>query len=95
MKDKQKLSFDRLVVGSKYNIVSLCKRNETIETEGTFKGYIYLGRDQALKMEMEEGDEGAKQIRVVPSHMILYLDIIEQKEEKKKKDNNRNSSYFG
>ncbi len=95
MKKKQQLSFDRLVVGSKYRIVSLSKRNETLETVGTFKGYIYLGRDQALKMELEDSDEESKQIRVVPSHMILYLDIIEQMEQKDKNKVNRDSSYFG
>ncbi|GEM_PF-4329023 len=91
MKKKQHLSFDSLVVGSKYKIVSLSARDETIETMGEFKGYIYLGRDQALKMELDEEGE----IRVVPSHMILYLDIIEQAERKEKREKKRESSYFG
>ncbi|MFO8109370.1 MAG: hypothetical protein R6U17_02445 [Thermoplasmata archaeon] len=95
MKKKEMPSFDRLVIGSKYRIISLSKRDETMETVGTFKGYMYLGRDQALKIELECSGDEPEPLRVIPSHMILYMDIIEQMEQKKEKSKGRSSSYFG
>jgi len=87
---------DRLTVGSKYLIRSLHTREETLETSGTFRGYLTLGRDQALRMELDDEHEEPGKIRIIPSHMVIHIDIIEEVEEEEDdgKDTSR-SSYFG
>ncbi len=92
MKEKDERSFDRLVEGSKYRIMSFRTREESMETCGIFKGYLYLGRDQALKIELEDDD---KTIRLIPSHMVLYMEVIEQLEDAPKESKKSSSSYYG
>lgn len=83
-----------LVEGSKYKIRSLFSREETLVTSGEFKGYMFIGRDQALKMELDDTHEEAGLIRIIPSHMIIHIDIITQVPRKKEKGK-KTGAYFG
>lgn len=84
-----------LVKGSKYVIKSLYTREETLETRGVFKGYIVLGRDHGLKMELDDTHDNPGVIRVIPSHMIIHLDVIEQAAKEEEEESKKGSSYFG
>ncbi len=83
-----------LVEGSQYMLRSLYSREKTLETRGEFKGYIFIGREQALKMELDDSHEDAGTIRVIPSHMIIHIDIISQASRKKEKTK-KAGNYFG
>ncbi len=86
-----------ITVGSVYKITSLGARDSVIETEGTFKGFISIGVDEAgLLMELSSthGDK-AGSIRIVPLHVILLIDILESKENEKKEDDKGMAHYVG
>jgi hypothetical protein len=58
-----------------------------LETTGTFRGVVSVGTIDAIAMEMDHGDLKGK-IRVIPSHMVLAIDILEavKKEEEALED---------
>lgn len=67
-----------LTTGSSYCIASLSSRDHTVVTSGVFKGYISIGSEEGMVMELDESHEEHKgQQRVVPIHMILFIDIVE------------------
>lgn len=85
----------QLVEDSHYKIKSLSTRNELLTTTGYFRGYIQLGRGQALKVEMDDKNEDDEEsVRIIPCHMITSIDVIEEAEPKKEEDKKR-SSYHG
>ena len=71
-----------LTIGSFYQINSLQSKEQCLETEGIFKGYTVIGADEGLCIEMSKkhGDLAGK-IRVIPSNMIISIDIIKSKKE--------------
>ena len=85
---------DRLTEGSHYLVKSLSTRDEIIKTQGFFRGYIQLGKHQAISMELNESHEDEGETRIIPCHVIASIDIIDQAEstEETKKET---SSYFG
>lgn len=86
-----------ITVGSVYKITSLGARENVIETEGTFKGFISIGVDETgLLMELSSNhgkNEG--KIRIVPLHVILLIDILDAKENEKKEDDKGMAHYVG
>lgn len=81
--------------GSVYKITSIGARDNVLETEGTFKGFISIGVDETgLLMELSpnHGDMAGK-IRIVPLHVILLVDVLESKENEKKDDDKGISHY--
>ncbi len=96
MKDKNKKKANSaLTEGSHYLVKSLATRDDLLETRGFFEGYVSLGRGHALRIKLDDkndGDEG--EIRIVPNHMITSIDIIEENDEPEE-DNKPSSSYFG
>jgi hypothetical protein len=68
-----------LVIGSTYRIFSLGSREEKLETRGIFRGVVSIGTIDALAIELGPKHEAeiAGKIRVIPSHMILALDVLE------------------
>lgn len=91
---KKRNDTSELVEGSRYHIKSLYTRAETLETKGVFKGYMYIGRDQGVKIELDESHEDCGTVRIIPCHMIIFIDIIDQLE-KKVETEIKSSSYFG
>jgi hypothetical protein len=68
----------QLTLGSKYLIKSILTREQTMETEGTFKGVTTVGTSDALVMELGPKAGPLKgKIRLIPSHMIVSIDILE------------------
>jgi hypothetical protein len=83
----------QLTVGSEYRITSMESRDKPLITTGIFKGYTMMGDIDSLCMELGPSHkDAAGKIRVIPSHMIISIDIISAAEEKKKDDE---SIYVG
>lgn len=83
----------QLTEGSKYKITSMESRDKPLITKGTFKGYTMVGDIDSLCMELDGSHKEMEgKIRVIPSHMIISIDIIYMAKEKEKKDE---SIYVG
>jgi hypothetical protein len=92
-----------LTNGSLLLVRSADKGEEPLVTKGTFRGYVSLGGDQAISIELE-GTEGVGtdaagtkgRIRLVPCATVLSLDIITSaKAEEEKKNPESRPVYFG
>jgi len=85
-----------LTPGSQYRIKSLESRDHPMETVGVFKGYAALAHDTAVVIELDKshGDDKGR-IRLIPSHMILSIDVLKAEKEKEEKESETNAVYFG
>ena len=89
MSDNREKSAIVLSIGSKYRIKSLEARDKPLVTSGTFLGYTAIGHDEGMCIELDSTHEDkVGKIRVLPTHAIVSLDIIEavDKEDKKLPD---------
>jgi len=78
MKQKNNL---QLTEGSTYKITSLGTKDNPIVTCGIFKGYSVLGNMDAICMELDKTHKGfVGKIRIIPTHMVMYIDIVKAKE---------------
>ena len=86
-----------LTEGSKYKILSVGGKDNVLETEGIFKGFISMGVDEiGLLMELSENHgEMAGKVRIIPLHVILAIDVFEVKTNQKKDDEKEMSHYVG
>ena len=78
MKDRENME---LTKGSKYKIISLGGKENILESEGYFQGYINIGVDEiGLLIELDEKhDDMENKIRIIPLHVILAIDILDAK----------------
>jgi len=85
-----------LTPGSLYKIKSLESRDHPMETMGIFKGYAALAHDTAVVIELDKshGDDKGR-LRLIPSHMILSIDVLKAEKEKEEKEAESNAVYFG
>jgi len=85
-----------LTPGSLYKIKSLESRDHPMETVGIFKGYAALAHDTAVVIELDKshGDDKGR-LRLIPSHMILSIDVLKAEKEKEEKEAESNAVYFG
>ena len=83
-----------LTPGSLYRIKSLESREKPMETVGIFKGYAALAHDTALVMELGNGEDKGK-LRLIPSHMIISIDVLKAEKEREEKKGESNAVYFG
>ena len=94
MNDVKKME---LTEGSIYKVTSLGTKDNVLETEGVFKGFISIGVDETgllMKLNESHGDLAGK-IRIVPLHVILLIDVLDAKENEKKDDEKGMSHYVG
>ena len=80
----------RLIEGSEYEVQSLGSRETPLVTKGIFRGYTMVG-NHAEAMCIELGSSHKKfqgKIRVIPTHMILAIDIVKEgvEEEEEEED---------
>jgi hypothetical protein len=78
---------DKIVLteGSKYKIVSVEQKDNPMITNGVFKGYTSIGRDDAICIEMDDSHKNLKgKIRIIPCGMIIAIDVVEAVKEEKK-----------
>lgn len=86
-----------LTEGSVYKITSLGARDNVLETEGMFKGFISIGVDETgllIELSKSHGKMAGK-IRIVPLHVILLIDILDAKEDLTRDDSKGISHYVG
>jgi len=86
-----------LTEGSLYHIISMGTRDRPLETVGIFRGYTGIGADEGICIEMGEkhGDLAGK-IRVIPTHMVFAIDIIEPAEKEDETEKREEpAGYFG
>ena len=94
-KDEEKDNGVVLTKESRYRIKSLESRDHPLITSGKFIGYTAIGHDEGMAMELDETHEDKKgHIRVVPTHTIVCIDIIEAAEKEEKKEQ-RSSTMYG
>jgi len=85
-----------LTPGSLYRIKSLEARDKPMETVGIFKGYAAIAHDTAIAMELNgPGAEEKGRLRLIPSHMIISIDVLKAEKEKEEKESESNAVYFG
>ncbi len=73
-----------LTKGSRYKIVSASSKEENVISEGILEGFLTMGEEPAILLNIGEGKE--EKLRIVPVTTILYIDVIEQTEEKEKQE---------
>jgi len=85
-----------LTPGSLYRIKSLESRDHPMETVGIFKGYAAVAHDTAIVMELDKshGEEKGR-LRLIPTHMIISIDVVKAEKEKEEKEKDSNAVYFG
>lgn len=87
-----------LTNGSVLIVRSADKGESPLISQGTFRGYVSLGGDQAISMELDEeaGNGNKGRIRFIPCATLLSVDIVThaKAEEEKKAQENR-PVYFG
>jgi hypothetical protein len=84
-----------LTKGSKYRIESLESRDRTVVTHGEFLGFTMMGNIDGIAMRLDKSHaEMAGKVRIIPSHMIVSLDVIEAKKEEPEKDKKVTSAHF-
>ncbi len=85
-----------LTPGSLYKVKSLESRDKPMETVGIFKGYAALAHDTAVVMELNgsHGEEKGR-LRLIPSHMVISIDVLKAEKEKEEKEAESNAVYFG
>ena len=86
-----------LIEGSEYEVQSLGSRDTPIQSTGVFKGYTMVGNHaEALCLELGKGHKKlAGKIRVIPTHMVLSIDIIKEGEkEEEEEEDSASRSYM-
>lgn len=79
----------KMTKGSRYRIVSKGDSTGHITSAGEFMGYVQFGQDAGLLLKlMGLNPDMDGTMRIIPSTMVLYIDILEAKEEEevRKKD---------
>ena len=75
-----------LTKGSKYRISSLESRDHPLVTNGTFMGYTAIGHDDGICVQLDDTHKGdAGIMRVIPTHMIICIDVIQAAKAKEQK----------
>jgi len=85
-----------LTPGSQYRIKSLEARDHPMETTGIFRGYAAVAHDTAMVIELDKshGDDAGK-TRLIPTHMIISIDVLKAEKEREQKEPEGDSVYFG
>jgi hypothetical protein len=81
----------KLTKGSRYRVTSRWGDSSTKVTEGEFEGHVMIGTDSGLCLQI---DEGGKQVyRIIPTQVILAIDILSMKQEEDEKKETPQVSY--
>jgi len=61
-----------LTQGSRYRVTSVRTREDNFEVEAIFQGITSMGSVDAMVLETDDGK------RLVPTHLVLKIDVLEQ-----------------
>ncbi len=85
---------NKLTIGSKLVVYSITSSDGVIKSSGVFKGFVALGEDTALSIELDESHKDFKgKIRLIPLGSISAIDIIELAEEEEQEDEGEKLYY--
>jgi len=86
----------KLRKNAEITVCSLSAKDKVFETTGIFRGTTMLSQFSAFIMEMPGEKKGKKNVRLVPEHMILTIDIHKngEVEDEEKKDKEKHSSQY-
>ncbi|NLT38228.1 MAG: hypothetical protein GXX95_08745 [Methanomassiliicoccus sp.] len=88
VKDNEQL----ITIGSKYRIMSIGGKDDTMTSTGEFRGYAAFANETALvlKLDASDGQEEGR-IRFLPYRAVMCIDVLEMasKEVKEKKEDNQ------
>jgi len=86
-----------LTVGSKIRVRSASSENESLVSNGAFRGLVSIGGDSSLAVELDETVAEEKgRIRLIPLNAVLALDVLEAaKAEEEKRVDPASPGYFG
>ncbi|HTT15007.1 MAG TPA: hypothetical protein VMG81_04415 [Thermoplasmata archaeon] len=86
-----------LTPGSKVRVRSAGPDDQALVSQGSFRGLVSIGGDNALAIELDgsDGDERGR-VRLVPIPAVLAIDIVEaaKPEEEKRADPEPAAGYF-
>ncbi len=86
-----------LTVGSKVRVRSASSENESLISNGTFRGLVSIGGDSSLAVELDATvAEEQGRIRLVPLNAVLAIDVLEAaRAEEEKRADPASPGYFG
>ena len=86
-----------LTVGSKIRVRSASSENESLVSNGAFRGLVSIGGDSSLAVELDATvPEEKGRIRLIPLNALLALDVLEAaKAEEEKRADPASPGYFG
>lgn len=95
MTKKKEESF-QLSAGSYYLVRSLESRDKALETRGEFRGYVSMGQETAIVIELDESHgEDRGRLRYIPLHMILCVEVLRTVETRDEPKEQTEAVYFG
>lgn len=86
-----------LTAGSRVRVRSASSQDDTLVSNGWFRGLVSVGGDNSLAVELDETVKEEKgRIRLIPLNALLSLDVIEaaKPEEEKRADTTASPGYF-
>ena len=87
----------KLIEGSQYEIQSIGSKDKPLVTRGTLRGFTMVGNHgEAICVVLDKSHKKlAGKTRVIPTHMLLSIDILkEAKEEKEEEEDSASRSYM-
>ena len=85
---------NRLTVGSKCVVYSISSHDVIMKTTGVFQGFVAVGEDTALCIEMDESHGEMKgKTRLIPLGSVAAIDVIEFAEEEETEDEGEKLYY--
>lgn len=94
--EEEERKLQPFVKGSVYRVRSIGTQTEPTTTTGVFRGFTNFGMGgEGVMMELSDdhGDDKGR-IRVIPLHMVTFIDVVDLKEENvKKQDEGHPVSY--
>jgi len=67
-----------------------------MESRGIFRGFAAIAHDTAIALELDESHGGEQgRLRLIPSQMIIAIDILKAEKQKEEKEPEGAPVYFG